>query len=162
MVEFQKRGLPHIHLLLILKEGHNIKSVLDAIHLHLLGITKDIEEGHNNQNSVLLYVCTLSAHEQLFLDQKVYLDCFHRSKLLLWLTEGLLYTRWSKEAFAAIGSWKLWKLVWFFNWQNICAYGLLSITCLIFVAIWSERIPSFTFDSLLVNSLSVSKKYSWK
>ena len=26
MVEFQKWGLPHIHLLLILKEGHNIKS----------------------------------------------------------------------------------------------------------------------------------------
>ena len=83
VVEFQKRGQPHIHLLLKLKEGHNIKSVLDAIHLHLLGITKDIEEGHNNQNSVLLYVCTLSAHEQLFLVQKVYLDCFHRSKLLL-------------------------------------------------------------------------------
>ena len=26
VVEFQKRGLPHIHILLILKEGHNIKS----------------------------------------------------------------------------------------------------------------------------------------
>ena len=26
IVEFHKRGLPHIHLLLILKEGHNIKS----------------------------------------------------------------------------------------------------------------------------------------
>ena len=26
VVEFQKRGLPHIHLLLILKEGHKIKS----------------------------------------------------------------------------------------------------------------------------------------
>ena len=26
VVEFQKRGLPHVHILLILKEGHNIKS----------------------------------------------------------------------------------------------------------------------------------------
>lgn len=57
---------------------------IDKTHLHFfMGITNDMEEGHNNRNSVWLYVCTLNAHEKLFLGQNVYLDCFHRSKLLL-------------------------------------------------------------------------------